>query len=631
MKTHRLHVALLVVASILLFLVPQLSAKDRSEIDAKYKWDLTVLYPTVQDFNKAKAEFLPAAEKLAGFKGKMGKSAATLKDTLDLYNSLEEKMRRMEAYTMQTVDQDARVSENKAAKSEVDTIRTKFNGLASFIEPEIIAIDSVKLEKYLKTTPGLKIYKFPISEVIRRKAHILSQKEEKIMAASNDLAGSSESIFNVFTNADLPQETITLADGTKLEMDYANYDKVRQSLVEEDRIKAFKAFLGQHDRFKRTLAEVLYSQMKVHRFNANVRGYASTLAAAMNYDGIDTKIYESLIAAAHQNFPTFHRYLKLKARALGKTRLDYTDMYVPFSREVKMPVNYEQGRRMIIEAFAPMGPDYVGHTKEAFDSGWIDAFPNDGKESGGYMNGWAYGVHPYILVNFNDTYSQTLTLAHELGHAMHSYYSSKYQPFVTSNYSTFMAEVASTFNENLLNDYVLKSMKSDEERMYLLGHLLDELLKATFFRQIQFAEFELMIHQKVEKGEALTDQILNKLYLDLARQYYGHEQGVVNVPEFLAVEWAIIPHFYYNYYVYQYSTSVAAASLIFQKITHGEAGALDNYYTHLLKAGGSDNPVKLLQGAGADMTRPEAYAALMQRANGYMDEIEKFLDQKKGQ
>ena len=600
-------------------------AQERNEVKDMYKWDMTDLYSDLDAFKKEKDAFLPAAKKLLSFKGRLGESAQTLKQALDIYYDLEQRQRKMESYSSRLHDLDTRVSEHKAYESEVEQLRTKLAELSSYIDPEVVMLDKKKLKSFFVEEPGLKIYERPIREVIRRQAHILSPDEEKILAASYDIAGIGITAYSIFTDADMPRATITLKDGTEMKMTYPNFDKVRRSLVEEDRKNAFKAFFGMYDQYKRTLAQTLFGQVKAHRFYADMRKYDSTLAASLDYADVDPAIYTSLIEAAHKYLPTFHRYLKLKARALGKTKLHYTDMYVPFSQDVNITVPYDQATTWIEESFEPLGSDYTGTVTEAFKSGWIDVFPSEGKRTGAYSSGWAYGVHPYVLMNYNETYSDVLTLAHELGHAMHSYLSNKTQPFPIASYETFVAEVASTFNENLLNDYTLKKMNSDREKLYLLGSFLDGTIKGTFFRQIQFAEFELLIHQKVEKGEPLTDQVLNDLFLDLTRKYYGHDQGVVEVPDWLAVEWAVVPHFYYDYYVFQYSTSVAAASLLAENVIDRKPGALERYFT-LLQAGNSTDPVAILKNAGADMTRPETYEALMNRANRYMDELEKILE-----
>jgi oligoendopeptidase F len=622
---RRLLVAALLIAAVLA--APALFAAERSEIPDQYKWDVTALFATMDAAKAAKAALLTDLPKVAAFKGKLGVSAAEFKAAYGAYYGVELRLRRLEAYASRLADQDARVSENKAFQSEVRTARTQFTEASSFFAPETIGVGAAKLDGYFQADPGLKIYQFPVRETLRLGKHILSDKEERIMAAAGELTAAGDSIYNLFTNAELPRQTVALSDGRAVKLSYAEYAKARESLVEQDRITAFTVFFRQYHDFRRTLAETLHTQLKAHQFNANCRGYDSTLAAALDASGVDEKIYHSLIAAAHRNLPTFHRYLKLKARALGKERLDYTDVYAPFTKAIELKVTYPAAQTLLLNALATLGKDYVDVLREAFAGRWIDVYPNEGKDSGAYSDGWGYGVHPYVLMNYTDTYGEALTLAHELGHAMHSYNSNQAQPFPTADYSTFVAEVASTFNENLLNDAMLKKVKSDDERLYLLGHFLDESIKGTFFRQTQFAEFELLIHQMVERGEALSDENLSQLFLKLVREYYGADQGVVNVPDFIADEWSIIPHFYYNYYVFQYATSFAASNLLSEQVIAKAPGALERYRA-LLRAGGSDNPVKLLQTAGADMTNPQAYDALMKRANRYMDEMEKLLAKK---
>lgn len=613
-----------VVAGILLF-ASTLPAIDTNEVDNMNKWKLTDFYPSVEEFTQEKNQLAKDIEELPKFKGTLGESARKMLEVLELTSSLEMRIRKMESYTSRRLDQDTRVSDNLALQSEVEALRTRLAEAASFIDPEITKIDEKQMKKFFKQESGLKVYDFPIREIIRMKAHIRNEAEEEILAAAYDLYYTNETIFSIFTDADMPKRTITLADGSEVKMTFPNFDKVRRSLVEEDRKAAFEAFCGQYKEYVRTLAQTLFGQLKVHKFYTNMRHYDSTLEAALDHNEIDVKIYTSLIEAAHQHMDTFHRYLKLKARALGKEKLHYTDMYIPFTTGVKITMDYEQAQKTLLKALQPLGEEYVGKVKEAFENRWVDVYPSDGKRTGAYSSGWAYDVHPYILMNFNDSYSDTLTLAHEFGHAMHSHYSNSNQPFPTADYATFVAEVASTFNENLLNDFMLKKVENDDEKLYLLGNFLDGTIKGTFFRQIQFAEFELMMHKKVEQGEALTDKVLSEMYLDLTRKYYGHDKGVVDVPEMIAVEWSMIPHFYYNYYVFTYSTSVAAASLLSQKVIEKESGALEKYYANLLKAGGSTGPVDILKNAGADMTTPEAYQALIDRANRYMDEVEKLL------
>ncbi len=615
---------LAVLALVALMTATAARAEERKDIAVKDTWNLADLYPTLDAFKKAKADFAGRMDAVSGYAGKLGESAATLRGALDTYYALEGDLRRLESYAGRISDQDTRDAAAKALDNEVSQMRVKFGALASFIDPEIIAVGETRVNEFLAAEPGLKIYERPIRETFRRQKHILSGDQEKILAAAGDIANTGISASGLLSSADLPRTEITLADGTVVKLTDANFVKHRRSSVKADRDKLATEFYAQYATFARTFGELLYSQMKSHKFFADARGYANTLDAALDRDEVDPAIYHNIIEAAHRNLPTFHRYLKLKARAMKVERLDYQDLYVPFTESTKIDVAYEEAQKLLAKAFVPMGKDYVRTVQRAFAERWIDVYPAEGKRSGAYASGWAYGVHPYMLLNYNGQYNDALTLAHELGHAMHSYYSNEAQPLPTSDYSTFVAEVASTFNENLLNDHMLKEVKSDDERFYLLGDFLDGTIKGTFFRQIQFAEFELRAHEMVERGESLTGEELGKLYLEITRRYYGHDAGVCNVPELFQSEWIYVPHFYYNYYVFQYSTSVAAASALGDRVLRKERGALDAYYG-LLRAGGSKSPVQILRDAGVDMTKPEAYQALMDRANRYMDEMEKIL------
>jgi oligoendopeptidase F len=624
-KSKRL-VILLAALAVVALLAASLPALERADIAVEDTWDLTALYPSLPAAKAARETLLAEAQTLHGFEGKLAQSPQTLKDGLEAFYRMEMEMRRLEAYAGKLADQDTRVAKHKEFKSQVESARTVLGEKASFIDPEIVAMGAPTLEKYLAAEPGLTIYAFPLRETLRKQKHILSPKEERVLAAAGDIADTGYNTFSLLSNADMPYPTVTLSDGAEIKMTYTNFGETRRSLNADDRKLAFETMFGLYDQFKRTIGETLYSQLKTYKFYATMRGYDSTLEMAMDDDAIPTAIYHSLVAAAHENLPTFHRYLKLKARALGKEKLAYYDLYMPFTDRASLKVTYPEAKALLHDGLQPLGKKYVDTIDNAFDSRWVDVYPNEGKDSGAYASGWAYEVHPYVLMNYTGTYSEALTLAHEMGHAMHSYFSNSNQPFPASYYSTFTAEVASTLNENLVNDLMLKRVTNDDERLYLLGNFLDGTIKGTFFRQIHFAEFELMMHQEVAKGEALTGEKLSKMFLELTRMYYGHDQGVVDVPETIAVEWSVVPHFYYNFYVYQYATSIAAASLIAQRILDGEPGALEAYQTQLLQAGGSDHPVAQLQRAGADMTKPEAYAALMKRANRYMDDLEAILD-----
>ncbi|MCZ7586648.1 MAG: oligoendopeptidase F [Deltaproteobacteria bacterium] len=620
-------IAALLIASAACALAGAAEVRERKDIAVKDTWDLSDLYPTVEAFLAEKKSFEADLKKIEAYKGRLAESAKVLKEALDVYWGLEERQRRMESYAGRLSDQDTRDQTNKAYASEVSQNRSRLGTVSAYMEPEIVALGEAGVEKFLAAESGLASYRRPLEETLRLAEHILSPQEEKILAAASDIAGAGSNIYGLFSNADLPRKTITLSDGSEVKLTDANYAKYRRAPVKADRDLLAETFFSQYDGFKRVIGEMLYTQIKAHRFYAEARGYDSTLASALNRDDVDPAIYKTLIETAHKNLPTFHRYLRLKARAMGVAKVDYQDLYASFTEDVSIDVPWAEAKTMLVESLAPMGEDYVKNIRASLENRWIDVYPTEGKRSGAYSSGWAYGVHPYVLMNYNDEYQDVLTLAHELGHALHSHYSNAAQPLPSSDYSTFVAEIASTFNENLLNDYMLKKVQDENERFYLLGNFLDGTIKGTFFRQIQFAEFEWMAHQRVEAGEALTGETLSKMYLELVRKYYGHDEGACNVPEFYAAEWAYIPHFYFNYYVFQYSTSVAAASALSEKVLAGEPGALARYQG-LLKAGGSNDPVTLVREAGIDMTEPEAFDALVARANRYMDELEKILDAK---
>ena len=391
-----------------------------------------------------------------------------------------------------------------------------------------------------------------------------------------------------------------------------------------DRQNATKVYWDNYLKFEGTYGELLNGNVKVDVFSAKARNYESSLEAALKPNNIPVEVYHSLVENVNKNLPTFHRYLKLKQRMLGVDTLRYSDIYAPTVKGIELKYTYDEAQELILNAFKPLGKEYVNVVKEAFDNRWIDVYPNTGKRSGAYSNGAAYDVHPYILLNYTDSYNEVSTLAHELGHTMHSYYSNKTQPFATANYATFVAEVASTFNEVLLNDMMQKKLKDDDLKLSLLMSMLDGF-KGTLFRQTQFAEFELKIHEMAEQGVPLTGQQLTKLYSDICRKYYGHDKNVCKVEDNIGIEWAAIPHFYMGFYVYQYSTSFVASQALASKVLAGEKGAKEKYM-EFISAGGSDFPIEILKNAGVDMTTSEPFEQAIAAMNDLMDQIEMILD-----
>ncbi|MBN2412215.1 oligoendopeptidase F [candidate division KSB1 bacterium] len=615
--------------SSLLFLAgsnTQAQTRNRSEIDKKYTWNLTDLYPDDAAYENSKNQLENEISQLVKTKGTLANSANDLQKCLNKYFDIRKEFNRLYSYAGKKYDLDTRVAENLSMRQELQQRLTDFYSKTAFIEPEIIAIDKEKIDQFLSAEPELGIYVFYLHDLQRRKEHMLSEKEEKILAEASLMSNSPYDIYSVFSNAEFPFPEIELSDGSIVKIDLANYALYRASTNREDRQKVFDKFFDAIQNFKNTYGTQLYAEVKSNLFYTRTRGYESCLARALDPNNIPTQVYMTLIKNVNDNLDTFHRYLKLKKRMLGVDTLRYSDIYAPTVKGVDLKFTIDESYKQVLAALTPLGKDYVNIVKEGMENRWIDVYPTTGKRSGAYSSGSAYDVHPYILLNFNGKYGDVSILAHELGHTMHSYLSNKHQPFATSDYSIFVAEVASTFNEALLFHDQLEKVKDDEVRLSMLMNYLDGI-KGTVFRQTQFAEFELKIHQKAEKGEALTGQALTDLYADIVRRYYGHDDNICVIDDVYTNEWAYIPHFYYNFYVYQYATSFTASIALSEKVLNGEKGVTEKYLA-FLSSGGSDYPINLLKKAGVDMTTSEPFNKTMVAMNRVMDEIEEILKKK---
>jgi oligoendopeptidase F len=523
-------------------------------------------------------------------------------------------------------DQDTREAKAQGLKQELLQLGTDFSSKSAFIEPEILAMDESQVQKFIANEPGLKDYDFYLSNLIRQKAHKLSEKEEKLLAETNLLADAPYSIYSIFSNAEFPYPEVTLSDGKKVLVNQAGYSRFRTVPNREDRVKVFDAFWGKMNTFRQTMGAQLNAAIKRDLFYARARGYNTCLEAALDNNNIPVQVYHALIENVNANLKTFHRYLDLRKRMLGVDTLKYSDLYSPVVKGIELEFTTDQAHTNILDALKPLGKDYTSVLEQAFNNRWIDMYPTTGKRSGAYSNGSVYDVHPYILMNYNGQYDDVSTLAHELGHSLQSHYSNKAQSYPKADYPIFVAEVASTFNEALLIDSQLKTIKDDDVRLSLLMSHLDGI-KGTVFRQTQFAEFELRMHEMAEKNQPLTGDALTELYSEIVRKYYGHAEGVCHVPELYTVEWAYIPHFYYNFYVYQYATSFTASIALSEKVLSKEKGAVEKFLA-FLASGGSDYPINLLKKAGVDMTTAEPFSKTMKVMNQTMDEIEKILKKK---
>jgi len=596
----------------------------RGDIDEQYKWRLSDLYPSIDSWKEQKRFLESELEKIGSFKGTLNQSGKRLFEALDLYSTLEKEFLRLYAYASMLSDQDTRESEPMGLKQELTHLQTHLKSISAFFEPEILTIPEYKIDTFFKETAELKPYRQYVDDILRRKKHTLNQSEERLVAQASLMAGTPHEVFNILSNADLPYPDVQLSSGETVKIDPTNYTLYRESKNREDRKKIFEVFFETLQNFHRTFGTQLYGELKKNLFYKNVRNYDSSLQASLDKNNIPTEVFHKLIENVNKNLDTLHRYLRLRGKMLGIKDLHFYDAYPSLTKEVDLTYTYDQARELIQNSLSLLGKEYNVIIQKAFEDNWIDVYPNTGKRTGAYMDGIAYDVHPYILLNFKGKYNDVSTLTHELGHALHSYFSNTNQEYVNSHYPIFLAEVASTVNEALLMDYMLNHIIDKNERLALLGNLLDGF-RGTLFRQTQFAEFELKIHELTEKGESLTGDRFTELNLEIFKKYYGHDDGIMYIEDLYGVEWAYIPHFYYNFYVYQYSTSFTASQAIVMKILDNEPGIVKKYIK-FLSSGCSQYPIPTLQEVGIDMTSDEPFDLTIKKMNQVMDEIEFIIE-----
>ena len=587
------------------------------------RWNLADLYPTAAAFDAARQAFAARLPELERHRGTLASSPATLKAALDAVYGAARELGRLSSYASQRSDEDTRVPAHLGARQEVQQLATELSARASWLDPEILAFPAGTIARFLAAEPGLAPYRFYLEDLERRRAHTLSQPEEKLLAQAGLVTPAPYGIYGILANADLPFPEVTLADGRKVTIDNAGYSRYRAEPNRADRLLVFGEFWKTYGAYQRTFGVTLDAQVKRDLFYARARNYPNCLAAALDAGNVPESVYRTLIAEVNRALPTLHRAFKLRGRLLGIADLAYHDIYPPLVPELEVRFPIDAGKALMLESLAPLGAEYSAVVRRGLEGRWMDVYPRTGKRSGAYSNGAAYDVHPYVLMNYNDDYESVSTLAHEWGHALHSHLANQAQPYPTADYSIFVAEVASTFNEALLLDRMLKQATSDDQRLYYLGSYL-EGLRGTFFRQTMFAEFELAIHEAGERGEALTSEKLSAMYGELLRRYHGHDAGVLRIDDAHTVEWAYIPHFYYNFYVYQYATSLAASTQLAREVMDGKPGARERYLG-LLRAGGSRYPYELLREAGVDLATETPYRALVAQMNWAMDEIDTIV------
>ncbi|MDP2470292.1 MAG: oligoendopeptidase F [Candidatus Palauibacterales bacterium] len=590
----------------------------------RHEWNLEDIYPDLEAWDAALTGIQDGIESLRDLAGTLDSGPSALLHCLDLHVTVLKAMYRASSYASMKYHEDTRVGATAGMEQRVGLIATQLSEAASYIEPEILSIGRETVNRYLEAEPELRSYAHQLDDILRRAEHTRSASEEEIIAAAGLVTEVPSTGYAMLANADAPWPRVTLSTGTEFLLNQAGYSRYRSTADRDDRELVFREFFSVWQQFRRTLGTLLYAQVKRDVFYARVRKYDSSLDASLDADRIPPSVYRTLIEQANEHLHVLHRYFGLRARMMGLDQMRYWDIYPPLVRgDDSYPI--ERGKQLVLDSLAPLGDEARRPIERGFDSRWMDVYPRQGKKSGAYMNGHVYDVHPYVLMNYNDDYESVSTLAHEWGHALHSYLTNETQHFVNADYSIFVAEVASTLNEALLLHRMLDEAADAAGRLFYLGHALEQL-RGTFFRQSMFAEFELSIHEKVEAGSALTADEFGKLYGNLLRRYHGHEEGVVHIDDVFEVEWAYIPHFYYNFYVYQYATAVAASSFLAEQILDGRPGAAAAYLD-LLRAGGAGYPYDLLVEAGVDLAGPEPYRALMRRMGHIMDEIESLLEE----
>ena len=596
--------------------LPLLASGVEPEAD---RWNLKDLYPSQPAWDQDASKLEQQLKDLSGCAGRLAQSPARFKRCLDLNSEVLKRFYRLYGYASQSRDEDTSLPGGQNLKQRADVLGTRLEEATSFLRPEILGLGRSKVNALLKANKSAAIYTHWLDDILRSASHTLDRRGEELIANFGAATGAAQAVYSTLADADMPWPKVRLSDGTEVVVDQTAYEKYRALGNRSDRKIVFDAFWSKWREFERTFGVTLYEQLKKDAALAKIRRYPDSLAQALDANKLPQAVYDTLLTQAELHLPTLHRYFKLRARMLGVDEMRYYDIYPPMvSSNLKYPIGLST--ELMLASVKPLGEDYLGAMAQGTRSGWMDVYPRPRKRSGAYMNGSAYDVHPYLLLNHNDDYESLTTLAHEWGHAMHSYLSIRSQPFINAEYPTFTAEIASTTNELLLLDHMLKIAKDDSERMIFLDSAL-ETLRGTFFRQAMFAAFERDIHARVDKGESLTGEALTKIYGNILKRYHGDAQGIVKIDELYTIEWAFIPHFYNRFYVFQYATSITAGAMFASEILNEKPLARERYL-NILRAGGSRYPYELVKAAGVDLATAAPYQAIVARMNSIMDQIE---------
>lgn len=567
-------------------------AKPRNEVDSDFQWDLTTIFPTDEDFEESLAAFPEKTEKFESFKGSLNQGAGQVILALEELLNVSRELETLYVYAHLKHDQDTGDNKYLTYNSQASSLLAQVSEKISWFEPEVLTVT----EDVQKELEASETYGHFFRELFAKKAHVLAPGEEALLAGAGEIFGNSSTTFSLLNNADLKFGKVEDEDGNEVTLSHGSYSVLLESANREVREKAFKQLYASYDQVKNTNASLMSGNVKGHNYTAKIRHYDSARQKALDNNNIPESVYDTLVETVRKNTNLLHDYVALRKDMLGLEDLQMWDMYTPLTGDAPIKFTYQEAKEVTFKALAPLGEQYLADLKKAFAEKWIDVYENEGKRSGAYSSG-AYDTNPYVLLNWQDSLNDLYTLVHELGHSMHSYYTRKNQPYIYGDYSIFVAEIASTTNENLLTSYLLKTIEDPEARIYILNHYLDGV-KGTIFRQTQFAEFEQFMHESDAKGQPLTADFLSDNYFELNKKYYG---PAIGDDKTIALEWSRIPHFYMNYYVYQYATGFSAANTLAKRIVAGEDGAVEKYLTYL-KSGSSDFPINVMQKAGIDMT-----------------------------
>ncbi|KHE70952.1 oligoendopeptidase F [Halobacillus sp. BBL2006] len=591
----------------------------RDEVPVEKTWNLEEIFATDEEWYKELEQIKELIPELDQYRGNLDQSGETLYNLLTFQDKISNRIGLLYTYAHMRNDQDTTNSKYQEMNAKAESLYTKIASAMSFIVPEILTLSEEKIKQFVKDYEPLEEYSHTLDEISRKRPHVLSEKEEKLLAGFSEIGANPSQTFGALNNADLTFPTIKNEKGEEVDLTHGRYVGFLKSSDREVRKTAFDAMYDTFGSFKNTFASTLSGHVKKNNFNATVRNYDRARQAKLDSNNIPETVYDNLIEAVNERLPLLHRYVELRKEVLGLDEVHMYDIYTPLVKDAEMEISYEEAKEEVLKGLEPLGEEYVNIVKEGFENRWIDVVENKGKRSGAYSSGH-YGTNPYILMNWQDNVNNLFTLAHELGHSLHSYYTHENQPYRYGNYSIFVAEVASTCNEALLNDYMLKNTESDKEKLYLLNNFL-EGFRGTVFRQTMFAEFEHEIHIQAQKGEALTADKLTEIYYGLNKKYFGDN---IVVDEKIGLEWARIPHFYMGYYVYQYSTGYAAATALADQILTEGDEAVDRYKS-FLKAGSSDYPIEVLKHAGVDMTSKDPILAALDVFEEKLNEMEELL------